>query len=522
MGALARIGQAVRALRGAAPKRVPAQAVQRLDSPLAAAFYQLDRQVRGVTRAHYDAGASSPRLVDFSSALDVGPNEALRESLVTIRSRVRFEMRQNGLAKGMGRTYANVLVHRGPRLKVQSEHADWNTKVELAFARWATSCGYVRGRSMGQQMHLGARQFFPCGEYFKVPRWDESAPTVNKLRFLMLRPDRIESPAGEMGDGVKTDADGKPVHYWVKKTDPDNLNNNAWAESLEYMEVPASLMVHVFLEDDPIQFRGEPWLAQALNVFHKLRRVDEGEMAAIELANKFAAFLKNTMPEFAQEADILLPSTMDLEDGTVTTLPVGYEPVAVKPEHPANRLSEFRRDQLAAAGRGVSMPVNAVTGDSSRHNFASARFDGLLMTTDAEVVRSYVENADGLPTFNMWLAVATRLGEVPYPPSAYTLHWLWKQNEAHTDPNKAAAAQSKRLQNATSTVGGEVLAKGEDDGAHFDSLVEEVERFRAAGLRHPMDAKVQQPAAQPAQGASREQLEELVEDILSEKQQPQA
>lgn len=444
-------------------------------------------------RTHYDA-ASSSRLLGFDNAMDVGLNEALLAEQSILRKRSRFEMRQNGLAKGLGRKYANVLVGRGPRLKMRSRYEAWNQEVEFKFGRWAKTCGYRMGESLAMQVHLGVKQFFPCGEYLAVPRIDPDAPTPVKLRFLMIRPDRLQSPAGTWGEGVETDRDGRPVIYHILRDDPDNQASGFFIPR-DFDAVPASLMIHVFVEDDPIQYRAEPWLATALTIFNKLRRVDEGTVNAAEIANKFAAFLKNTMPEFAQDPETLLPSIMELEDGTLTTLPPGYEPAMVKPEHPNTNISEFRRDQLAAAGAGQCMPVNAVTGDSSRHNFASARFDGLMLVTDGEVVRGVIENRDLDRRYGMWQAEATRVGEIPYPPGPYQTEWLWPRNEAHTNPVDSANAAKTRMGNGTSAVGDEVLADGRDDTDHEKRLFEEITRWRAAGMVHPLDAARAAPAA---------------------------
>jgi len=444
-----------------------------------------------MSRTHYDA-ASNTRLLGFDNAMDVGLNEALLAEQSIIRKRSRFEMRQNGFAKGLGRTYANVIVGRGPHLKMRSANEPWNQKVEFEFARWAKACGYRMGESLAMQVHLGVKQFFPCGEYLAVPRIDMNAPTPVKLRFLMIRPDRLQSPVGISGDGVETDRDGRPVRYFILKDDPDNQANDFYFRR-EFDEVPAGLMLHVFVEEDPIQFRAEPWLATALSIFHKLRRVDEGTVSAAEIANKFAAFLKNTMPEFAQDAEALLPSVMDLEDGTLTTLPPGYEPMTVKPEHPNQNLSEFRRDQLAAAGRGSCLPVNAVTGDSSRHNFASARFDGLMLAADGEVVRGIIENRDLDRRFGMWFAEATRVGVIPYPAGPFMTQWLWPKNEAHTNPVDSANAAKTRTSNGFTAVADEVLSDGRDDIDHEARLFAEVDRWRARGIRHPLDVQGGQP-----------------------------
>lgn len=441
-------------------------------------------------RSTYDSAMSGSRLMDFGTVRDIGTNQALQAELSTIRARSRHEMKNNGSAKGMGRTYANGVVGKsGARLKINSPNKEWNKLVEAEFAEYAKTCEFRRGKSLGQLVHLGVKQFFPCGEYFIVPRIDHAADTPVKLRFLMIRPDRIITPNNTgFSDGIETDVDGRALRYWILKQDPDNLGQNNFFTNYDFESIPAKQMIHVFMEDDPIQLRGEPWLAQALVIFHKLRRLDADILSATATASKFAAFMTLTIPEFAENAEELLPSIMDLEPGTLTALPAGYDIKQVKPEHPSTNISDFRRDQLATAGRAACMPVNAVTGDSSKHNFASARFDGLMMTTDADLVRAEIETHQLDRMFNMWLAEATRANLIPIPIFKFTISWLWLKSELHTDPLKSANAESTRLKNGTITVGEAVLESGRDDVLHLEKLLNEVEYFRENNIVHPLDA----------------------------------
>ncbi|MFA5532824.1 MAG: phage portal protein, partial [Candidatus Shapirobacteria bacterium] len=254
------------------------------------------------------------------------------------------------------------------------------------------------------------------------------------------------------------------------------------------LPVPADRIIHCFVQEDPIQMRGEPWLATAINVFRKIRRLDDSTLSAMEIATKFAAFLSAQFPELGDNFEALLPSVMDLEDGTLTTLPPGYEPKQVKPEHPGHNVHEFRRDQYAAAGAGSCMPVNAVTGDSSKHNFASARFDGNFMVTDAEFVRGVVESRACDKAFLMWLEEAIAVGQVPTPRAPYYTQYLWPTNDAHTDPTKKQNADRSAAEIGRKTVGDLVIEDGRDDDDHRDRLLEEVEWYRGHGLQHPLDA----------------------------------
>jgi len=456
-------------------------------------------------RSHYDA-ASTSRLMDWRNASDVGPNEALQAELSVLRKRARFEMRNNGVAKGLGRKYANFAVGpTGPRAKVKSQNAEWNRAVELAWRNWAATCGYRRHESFAQILHLGVRQFFPCGEFFVVPRASRGVDPV-RLRLLPIRPDRVENPTGQsLADGVETDGDGVPVAYHVRTDDPDN---QAVAVSSDYQRIPAEQVLHVFMTDDPIQLRGEPWLSQMLAVFHKLRRVDEGTITAVEMATKFAAFLTAQFPDLGDNFDALVPSTMDLENGTLTTLPPGYRPEQVKPEHPTANLAEFRRDKYSDAGAGICMPVNAVTGDSSKHNFASARFDGLMFLTDVAFVRGEIESQCCHRVFQWWFREAVLAGVITAPAFPYAVEWLWPVNQAHVSPDKEANASRTHVEIGDKTVGDLVLADGRDDDDHFDRLVAEVEQWRAAGLKHPIDAQAATQALGQGMGQAPEQEEE--------------
>src|SRR5262249_6749474 len=156
---------------------------------------------------------------------------------------------------------------------------------------------------------------------------------------------------------------------------------------------PASQVIHWFRLDRPGQLRGIPELQAALPLFAVLRRWTLATLSAAETAALFAALLKSNLPpEDTAEAPPPFDQ-VELERGMMMTLPDGYEATQLRPEHPTAEHKTFKREILKECGRPVSMPVNVVTGDSSDHNFSSAKLDHYGYRQALRVERSFAETA---------------------------------------------------------------------------------------------------------------------------------
>jgi lambda family phage portal protein len=450
--------------------------------------------MRKAVRAVYYSAASDSVSMDFSHASDIGMNAALLADLNKLRTRCRYELRQNGLAKGMPRVYANSVVGTGPRLSLSGTDPQWCKATERAFARWARTCDMKSKGSLGMQLHGCIRQLFPTGEYLLVRRQAKTGDI--RLRYLPVRPDRLRSPyygntytGPRIDQGVEVDADGVPVAYYLLREDPDNVGGTWLPEQFD--RVPADGVIHVFYNEDPIQHRGEPWMTQSLPVWHKLRRYDEAEIAAAIVAAKFAAVLINTNPDVVADAGKILPtSALEIQDGMMMVPPPGYEPRQIDPKQPNSNSSDFRRDQIASAGASIAMPANIASQDSSRSNFASARYDGVTLAQDGLVVRQMIVDAHLSRVWSDWLAEATAAGVLVDPATDPTVSWLWPREDRHTDPLKQANADRTRLETAVTTVGEINMEDGTDREDARDALLEEVNWFRANGLKHPVDAEM--------------------------------
>lgn len=450
-----------------------------------------------VNAAFYAATSDSPTM-DFSFARDAGINQALLSDLQKLRYRCRYELKQNGIAKGIPRIYANSVVGRGPRLSLEGGiDPEWCKTAEKKFAKWARSCDMMGGGSLGLQAHQSCRQLFSAGEYFLAQRVASSGDI--RLRYLAIRPDRIKTPTAldskvRIDNGVEVDADGIPIAYYVLREDPDNASTTSFA-SAEFDRVPVDRIIHVFYREEPVQHRGEPWMATSLPVWHKMRRYDEATIAAAIVAAKFAAVLVNLNPAAVEDtATILPPTVLDIQDGQMMVPPPGYEPRQIDPKHPASNSSDFRRDQIGAAGAATAMPVNIASQDSSKSNFSSARFDGVSFSQEGAVAREMIETLHLNRVWQSWAREAMAAGVVPEidlenPETAPAVEWLWIEENRHSDPAKQASAEDTRLKSSTTTVGQLVMEKGIDRQQYRETLLEEVNWYRKNGLTHPLDAQ---------------------------------
>lgn len=443
-----------------------------------------------VQAAYYSAASDSPSM-DFSFARGVSMNDALAMELNVLRDRIRYELRQNAPAKGLLRVYANACIATGPTLSIDTdlEGVDWAEEAEFEFAEWARSCGYVRGESLAELLHLGVRTFFRAGEYFSAVKFDGKADTSVKMRLMQIKPERVSKPIFNKGgcvfnqdtviEGIEFDSDCRPAYYHIEQ------DTYTWARE------SAKNIHHVFYQEEPEQVRGEPWLAAGLPDLHKRRRYDEARVAAAIVAAKFAIFITNNDPSIMVSPEDLLPSgVVDINDGAATILPPHCGVQSFSGAQPTTGAENFRREMIANAGAGIGMSANASNQDSSTSNFASARYDDVGFGLEQKVVRELIANRDLTPMATRWLREAASVGVIGQLPRWYRLIWRWPVADRHTDPLKAANADEKRVSSAAATLGMVWSEHGHAKEQMRQEILEEVDWFRANGLAHPLDSSM--------------------------------
>jgi len=443
------------------------------------------KRLRTLVQASYYSATSESPSMDFSFAGSESINDALKTDLNTLRNRIRYELRQNGPAKGMLKTYANSCVSTGPSLSIESTDKAWNEQAERAFSKWADQAGFTCNQSLGELLHLYVRQFFIAGEFFNIYKSDNDSLNPVKLKLLPIRPDRVASPFTMDNNSFAgiTLKNGKPYSYSILKS--YGVSSGINQAIGEYDIETVDNVSHIFIYDEPEQLRGEPWLAAGLPDLHKKRRYDEARVAAAVVAAKFAVFITANSAEI-DASDILPDGVIELNDGAATILPPGYGISSFSGAQPAAGATDFRREMIANAGAAAGMSSNASNNDSGNSNFASARYDDVGFSLEQGVTRSVISNRFLNVVASKWVKEAAAVRSIGTPPAEYRFIWRWPMAGRHTDPLKAANANAKRLSTGEVTLPTIWAEQGIDKEKGRAELLDDIDWFDKFGLVHPL------------------------------------
>jgi lambda family phage portal protein len=408
-----------------------------------------------------------------------------------LRDRARYERANNSYCRRTSRALAYWVVGTGPRLQLLTEDAELNRDVETTFAAWCQAIGLAaKLRTMRQAKAVD-------GEAFALLTTNPRLATPVKLDIRLIEADQIATPnpsdLDEFSvDGIRLDRNYLPVEYHVMRSHPGDSYAYTWG--WEYDRVPADLMIHWFDAERPGQYRGVPEMTAALPLFAQLRRYTLAVIAAAETAADFAGVLQSQLPPDAEGVEGEPFETVEAEKRMLTTLPAGYTLEQLKAEQPTTSYPDFKREILSEIGVCVDVPVNVITGDSSRHNYASGRLDYQTFYQSIRIEQADAETVILDRLFAAWAMEAVKSGQIPAS-DAWPHQWYWDGIE-HVDPGKEASAQETRLKNRTTTYAFEYARQGRDWEAEFSQIAKERARMRELGIE---DVAPQVTPATPAQ-----------------------
>jgi len=439
------------------------------------------RAVARLIRARFDAAVTNVENARHWANADGLSADAAASASVrrTLRNRSRYEVANNSYAKGVVLTLANDVVGTGPRLQVLSDDAETNRLVEQAFSQWALAIG-LAGKLRTMRMAKASD-----GEAFAMLTANPALVSPVKVDLKPVEADRVATPHAFMRmanevDGIAFDPFGNPVAYNVLKKHPGDLR---WAPGLEYDRIPADAMIHWFRADRPGQHRGVPEITPAIPLFAQLRRYTLAVLGAAETAADFAAVLFTDSPAQGEAAAVEPMDVVELEKRMATVLPDGWKLGQIKAEQPGTTYAEFKREILGEIARSLLVPINVVTGDSSRHNYASGRLDHQTYFKSIRVEQSHLNEVVCDRILSAWMGEAMLLSEFSFLRGLGDLphQWFWDGTE-HVDPAKEATAQERRLKNNTTTLADEYARQGKDWETQLRQRAKEIQLTAELGL----------------------------------------
>jgi lambda family phage portal protein len=277
----------------------------------------------------------------------------------------------------------------GPGIKCQARTEDegWNRATEEWFRSWEIACD-VRGiLDWASFQQVACRAMLRDNEVFCLlidngDGWPQ---------LQMVEAHRCETPAYLTGekrifDGVRTNAQGRPLSYYIRTGDGD-----------KYTEVQSSDLLVLAERDRPDELRSISRLVTCLNLLQDRDEILDHEVQGVKRAGAIGLALEgqgNTGffgPDSTSDDGITTDKI--LGGGAIWNLPAGKTLKEIKNDRPGPNLQEFMDQILRAAAAGLGLPYEYLwkadlSGPSQRFVLAQAqrRFDEVAQAITSQLV----------------------------------------------------------------------------------------------------------------------------------------
>lgn len=451
-------------------------------------------------RSGFDGAASNRftnnHFADASTSDITSIITADRDAMV---KRCRYEYRNNAYARAMVMSWANEIVGTGPTLQMQTDNDRFNSRVEELWHAWAMHCDASEKQDLAGMLRTGLAALPQFGEEFTTftnARKGSRSAALHEvsLRLMEVNPQRITSPIyepnGNTYDGIELDNDtGAPLNYLVYK---DHPGNRIRPVVLQPDTISADDMIHVYLTDEPGQYRGFPMMAPVVTLMGDLRRYTKAVVAAAEQAANISGVIYSTLTNVSDAAVAM--EEIEIARNSLLTLPRGYQAESFKPAQPVSTYGDFKTEIIGEIGRAFMMPFLVASGNAAGYNYSSGRLDLQDWWKSVGIVQNLIGARKMDVIFARFMQEAILLNQITpgYLPGftkqiqelgVWSLphQWNWPGHE-HVDPKKEADAQKVRLESNTTTLAAEYAKQGKDWQRELKQIAREQQEMADLGL----------------------------------------
>lgn len=448
------------------------------------------------------------------ASFDQHINSVLDTDLARTIQRIAYEAVNNPLLEGVIETHvADFVGPSGPTLDIQSDSDRYNKWLREYWEQWWLMPD-AEGRRSGPEILDGMiRGFWKTGDFLAETVDDPTVRGTVMMRLKLHHSQYLQQPAtvpdngNQIIMGVEVEPRfGRPVAYHVVRG-ADQVRFSGFGGQTE--RIPIENMHHLFRVLDPGQVRGLPWASSCLNTIADIRDTDNQLLDAIRLAADFGLVLETEDPD----AQPIEPgSSYPLQRRQMTTLPPGYKPTQVAPEHPGTNVLEFRDERLRELGRVVGMPLEKVKASAKDMNFSQTKHGQGNYWRCIEKLHGWTERSL-LNDLVMKVEREARLSlmvegrAVPRRPDKVKLVWTW-DGPPEVDPRIEAMSLNIKRGLGALTITDILERSGRTLEQHIAREQREREAYAEAGLPYPepasdidamaLEQDQQEPATEPA------------------------
>jgi lambda family phage portal protein len=304
--------------------------------------------------------------------------------------------------------------------------------------------------------------------------------------------------------GVELNVWGRPIAYHFV-TDVEMAPYSGGRR----VRVPAEEIWHGFLQDEPDQVRGVPWVHASMRRLNDLGGYVEAAVIAARVgASKMGFYIppaaevkgQSALEEGLVEDDDSDDLVAESTPGTYEKLPAGYDFKTFDPDYPHQNFDAF----LKAALRGVSAGLpgsdyNTLANDLEGVNYSSMRSGSLESRDDwkglqGEFVDMFLE-----PLSPEWLSMGFVSGQLdPLPVSKFSKYdcfawqgrrWTW------VDPKNDVETRILEIDKGLNSYSSTIREQGGDPEVIWTELEHDLDRMAVLAEKRRALNPVQPPAA---------------------------
>jgi lambda family phage portal protein len=486
-------------------------------------FFKAKPQPRKAVRAFH--GADTGRLFsDFVSSSRSADSE-IKPSLRVLRDRCREISRNHPYAKRYLQIMStNVVGANGVRIQVRKRNDDnsldsvGNRIIEQAWQAWGRA-GFctVDGRvSWVQAQRLFMETLARDGEVL-IQKIKNPAGNPFGFSLKFLEADYLDegydarlSNGNEIRMGVELDKrTGKPLNYYLFEDHPHHDQGYGSKTKRHHKIVPASEIIHCYLQDRAGQTRGVPWMS---NVLTRLKMLDGYEEATLVnarvAASKMGFFVSPEGDGFVGDDYDGAAPILSAEPATFSQLPAGMSFQAFDPQNPTDSFAEFEKGILRGIASGLGVSYVSFANNLEGVSYSSIRQGTIEDRDHFKMVQQFMIDQFIDPIYRAWLEMAITVGRVSLPMGKYDLfadQVIYRpRGFAWVDPAKEINASVTALNNGIVSLQDVHSQYGRDTEEIFEQINRESELADRYGIDTAFQPFGTKLPAQPSIDAGQE------------------
>lgn len=382
-------------------------------------------------------GANTGRLfADFVTSSRSADSE-IRPSLRILRDRCREISRNHPYAKRYLQIMTtNIVGASGVRLQVRKRNTDGsldtfgNRLVEDAWTAWGRkgNCTVDGRLSWNQSQRLFIETLVRDGEVLvrkiKNPRGNRFGFALQFIEADYLDEDyntRLDN-GNEVRMGVEIDKSGKPMSYFLFEDHPYHQDSFGSRTKRKHVQVPASEIIHAFIQERAGQTRGVPMMANVLSRLKMLDGYEEAELVAARLgASKMGFFTSASGDEYIGDDYDGAAPIMEAEPASFIQLPDGMSFQSFDPQHPTTAFGDFEKAILRGIASGLGVSYVSLSNNLEGVSYSSIRQGTIEDRDHFKMLQQFMIEAFVDDVYRTWLEQVITYNVVNLPITKYDL-----------------------------------------------------------------------------------------------------